>query len=151
MDFLQNGCVDGESVKLRESGVPGTRCYWVGYYWSPSIKERSARNYESFLRTYQQALRRYSRAAADRPDPRVRRLWLARSKRSRENDADADHDGFARPIDRTCLAGWAGHCGHGCCVPEKARLSATGFRRLSEFHSGAVSALYRKAKGLVKI
>ena len=37
----------------------------MGYYWSPSIKERSARNYEAFLRTYQQALRRYSRAAAD--------------------------------------------------------------------------------------
>ena len=37
----------------------------MGYYWPPSIKERSARNYEAFLRTYQQALRRYSRAAAD--------------------------------------------------------------------------------------
>ena len=26
----------------------------MGYYWPPSIKERSARNYEAFLRTYQQ-------------------------------------------------------------------------------------------------
>lgn len=39
----------------------------------------------------------------------------------------------------------------GARVPEKARLSAAGFRRLSEFHSGAVSALYRQIKGIVKI
>ena len=39
----------------------------------------------------------------------------------------------------------------GAAFRKKARLSAAGFRRLSEFHSGAVSALYRQIKGLVKI
>lgn len=66
------------------------------------------------------------------------------------NDADADHDGSARPIDRTCLAGWAGHCGHGCCVPEKLGYLPQDFGVYPNFTAEQFLLYIARLKGLSK-